>query len=432
MNLENTEKTKEPIDELEDALDGLVATGSVKDKVVTTKTAGMSDVNRKIRFAQNGNRSVSFAGRKPREYTREELSLGRQLLRARGESLPNDMEAAWQSQTLRLLTMTTQDAGAGAELVPTDEYGKLFEDARAPAKVGALFQPFVDMTTKKTDLASLGDPVLYKPSAEGVAVSVTDLLTAKVTLEAFTTRCQTDISDELDAGSVVNMLGAIRANFIRKIAETIDEVILNADKSTGKQNINYYAASGGSNIDTASRFLLGFDGLIHYCLEEVTGQTVDIGTLEITDFGTMLSKLGKYAVDPSRLAFIMDIWTYIKAVQLDGFQTVDKLGDKATLLTGQLGAVYGVPVIVTDQMAKANATGQVDQTPGNNTTGRIVLVHRDMWKVGNWIPLQVRSERSESKGLTSIVGNLRIGMNCFGDRSDAKYSHVVLGYNVTI
>jgi hypothetical protein len=203
---------------------------------------------------------------------------------------------------------------------------------------------------------------------------------------------------------------------------------LNGDSTTGNSNINSY----GAEIDSDSRFLIGFDGLIHYPLVEVTGQKSDLVALATNDFATLISALGKYGDHPDRCAFILDRWTKNKAIQLSDFKTKDKLGDQATLLTGQIGQIFGVPTILSSQIAKSDANGRIDgATPGNNTLGRLLLVNRDMWKLGVRRNIRIAVERSESKGYTSLVCTMHIAFQCFGNRSSSDYCHTALGYNIT-
>ncbi|MBN1367183.1 MAG: phage major capsid protein [Dehalococcoidales bacterium] len=396
---------------------------------------------RKMRFETN----VNDAGKATRnndrfikkhtldEYGLEELALCRMILASRGSEMPDTYEDKFQSlaDKARKYTMTTDGSGTGAELIDTVMWNQLFQDIQSKTLVAELFRPWRDMVSQSEELPSLGNVTFYKPAGEGQAVTATDPATAKRTITAYTLKAQVDISDEQDEDAIIALIPNIRSILIRNAKETIDEAILNADASTGKTNINYYDAAG-ADIATNSRFLLGFDGLIHYCLNEVTGQKSDMGTLEVADFATLIGLLGKYADVPERCAFIVDRWTKNKAIQLDDFRTVDKLGAQATLLTGQIGQVYGVPVILSDQVQKSNATGQVDQTSGNNTKGRIVLVNRDMWQFGIRRNVRVAVQRDEPKTLTSVVVSMRIGLQCFGDRSSANYCHTALGYNVTV
>lgn len=369
------------------------------------------------------------------EYGLEELALCRQILAARGSEMPDDYESKFQSlaDKVRKYTMTTGGTGTGAELIDTILYPRLFQDVISATLVAGLFEPWLDMPSQKVELSSLGDVTFYKPAGEGEAVTATDLATKKVTLTAYTVKGQVDISDEEDEDAIIAMIPQIRANLIRNAKEAIDEAILNADSSTGTQNINYYAASGGSDIATSSRFLLGFDGLIHYCLNEVTGQKKDLAGAPTTALlNTLITMLGKYGDNPKRLAFISDryVWSVLRGVS--EFLTVDKAGESATLKTGQIPTPFGIPLVVAPSILKANATGQVDQTGTNNTKGRIVLVNRDMWQFGIRRNIRVATQRDEAKTLTSIVVTMRIALQCYGDRSDAKYCHTVLGYNGTV
>jgi HK97 family phage major capsid protein len=395
---------------------------------------------RKMRFDDNHVGSViKFSDRFVKKHTLddyglEELTLCRMLLASRGSEMPDAFESKFQSLADKAVrrTLTTGGAGTGAELVDTILYPQLFQDVVSATLVAGLFEPWIPMSAGSVDLPSLGDVTFYKPAGEGEAVVATDLATAKRTLKAYTVKAQVDISDEEDEDAIIRMIPQIRMILVRNAKEAIDEAILNADASTGKQNINYYAATGGSDISAVSRFLLGFDGLIHYCLNEVTGQKTDLSALTIDDFATLISKLGKYADVPARCAFIIDRWVKNKAILLDEFLTVDKMGANATLLTGQIGEVFGIPTVLSGQIQKANATGQVDQTSGSNTLGRIVLVNRDMWVFGVRRNIRVAVQRDEAKTLTSIVVSMRIGLQCYGDRSSASYCHTALGYNVTV
>ena len=57
--------------------------------------------------------------------------------------------------------------------------------------------------------------------------------------------------------------------------------------------------------------------------------------------------------------YVCDINTFIRSLSVDNFRTLDKFGPQATVLTGQLGSVEGIPVIVSEQMALADADGKV-------------------------------------------------------------------------
>jgi HK97 family phage major capsid protein len=433
---------KDALDELSNTIEeinDMADTLGVKDDGVALRALEQkrAELNRdrKMRFEGDDKRVPTLWLKRSldRDFTVEELSLARMILQSRESSLPDVLEGCWQSlaDKVKKYTMTSTGAGTGAELVDTVLWSQLFNDIIASTEVANLFTPFIPMSSGKMELSELGDATFYKPSGEGQAVTASDLPTAKRDFTARLLKAQVDVSDEEDEDAIIAMIPEVRNRLVRNAREVIDEAILNADASTGKENINYYDPSGGT-IATDSRFLIGFDGLIHYCLNEVTGQASAEATLGSTSFTKAIEMLDKYGDVPGRLAFIIDRGVKNEALDVDEFLTMDKIGNLATLLTGQLGQAYGVPVIMSATIAKSNATGQVDQTPGNNTKGRLLLVNRDMWRIGMRRNVQVRTQRDEPKGLTSIVCTFRVALQCFGDRSSAGYTHTALLYNITV
>jgi HK97 family phage major capsid protein len=415
----------EPIEKLEEAVNECVD----PSKNIETHDR-MSGLNRKIRFPQTDGVILPRArALKPEDVDFWSLLLGKKLLEARGAVLPEDYERRLATLSQKF-TMTSTGTGTGEELVEVAQSVDLLRDIYLATNVMSAL-PAINMPSGKMKLSQItNDAVFYKPSAEATAVTATDLTTAERDFIAYTLKAQVDVSDELDEDSLVALLPQLRKILLLNCAQAIDEAILNADASTGTQNLNYYAASGGSNISTTSRFLLGFDGLIHLALNEASSMVVDVGTLDADDFVALLAKMEKYGTNPKSVLFIMDLWTYLKAIQITSVSTYDKMGAKATISTGELAQVWGIPIIVSEQIAKSNATGQVDQTSGNNTKGRIVAVNREMWRVGLARPILVRTERSESKTMTTLVASFRLALQCFGDRSSVK--HTALGYDVTI
>jgi hypothetical protein len=78
--------------------------------------------------------------------------------------------------------------------------------------------------------------------------------------------------------------------------------------------------------------------------------------------------MGKYAADPTQLVIVTDVGTYLSGfLGLTNVVTVDKFGPGAVVLTGQLAAYRGVPIIVSASAPKTEADGKVSTTAGNNT-----------------------------------------------------------------
>ena len=128
--------------------------------------------------------------------------------------------------------------------------------------------------------------------------------------------------------------------------------------------------------------------------------------------------------------FIVDVNTYLASLAIDEVETVDKLGPRASLLTGQLGVLYGHPVIVSEQMRLADTDGKVTDAGNVTDTGRILVVNRGQWRIGFRRELSIETERDIQKRQNVMVVSMRIALSeRSGSRSSA--THTALQYNVT-
>ena len=237
-------------------------------------------------------------------------------------------------------------------------------------------------------------------------------------------------SYDLDEDAVIAMMEELRRGLLRNAREVIDDVLLNAD-TTATDNINADEAAIATSDGGKGHWLLGFDGILHLPLVDNTSQANDhSGAVSDSMFNQVRAKLGKYGVRPSELVYICDVNTFIRALSIDSFRTLDKFGPQATVLTGQLGAVEGIPVIVSEQMKLADADGKV--TGGGNTanTGRLLIVNRSQWRVGFKRELAIETVRDAQKRQNIMVVSFRIGLQeRSGSRSSA--THTALQYNIT-
>jgi len=281
------------------------------------------------------------------------------------------------------------------------------------------------MPTNPSDIpANLSDPTVYKVS-ENAAPPSSDEGTQKMTLSAVKLAAKVNFTEELVEDSIIPILPEIRTSIARAMAQAVDAVLVNGDTTTGTANISYY----GSSITSTHRYLV-FDGLRHQGLVDNTAGKSDLGALTVADFATLMGQLGKYATRPSNCAFITDIYTYLKALSLDEFETVDKYGPSATIMNGELGKVYGIPVIITEELGKTDSNGYINATAASNTTGSIVLVHKPSWLIGFKRQMDIELDRDADKDAYNLYCRIRIAFIDFGTSSSA--THVAVGYNVTV
>ena len=333
----------------------------------------------------------------------------------------------WQANLKAALDSTT--AGTGDELVPTQVASALWMDVNLETMVSPLFSR-IEMPSDPFEIPlQMGDTNWY-PGTENLATTSTALTTAKQTLTSFELVGQVPWSLTLDEDAVIAMASEVRSGLVRNAAEVIDDLLLNGD-TTATDNINADGATISKTDAGKGHWLLGFDGLIHLPLIDNNSQANDHNAAVSDDmFNEIRSKLGKYGVRPSELAYITDVNTYIRSLSVSNFRTLDKLGPNATLLRGQLGAVEGIPVLVSEQMKLADTDGKVTDAGNATNTGRLLMVNRSQWRVGFRRELAIETDRDIQKRQNIMVVSLRIA---FAERTGTRTSatHAALQYNIT-
>ena len=326
--------------------------------------------------------------------------------------------------------LDSSTAGAGDELTFTGESSEMWRDVHLAASVSGLFRRIMMPTNPFLIPYDFGDVNWYRGTSN-LAVSSTNPATGRQTLTASELAAMIGWAYDLDEDAVLAVLPELRATLVRNTSEVLDDIVLNGDTSDDGTNINADGAGSGTMAGNAGQdHYLVFDGLLHIPLVDNTSQGNDHGAAVSDDmFNEARSKMAKYGVRPSECAFIMNVNTYIRAQSVDSFRTLDKLGPNATLLTGQLGMVEGIPVIVSEQMLLADTDGKVSSAGNGADTGRVLALNRNMYRLGFVRELLIESERDIQKRQTVLVASMRVAFE--GRTVNASDTAVALQYNIT-
>jgi HK97 family phage major capsid protein len=333
----------------------------------------------------------------------------------------------WQRNLKAALDSTT--ATTGDELVDTQQARELWEDVNLESAIGSLL-PAIQMPSNPFNIPLQMGDVNWYPGTENVATKSTGLSTARQALTAYELVAEVPWSYDLDEDAVIAMMEELRRSLLRNGAEVIDDVLLNAD-TTVTNNINADGATISASDAGKGHWLLGFDGILHLPLVDNTAQANNHAAAVSDDmFNKVRSKLGRYGVRPSDTVFVMDINTFIRSLSVANFRTLDKFGPQATVFTGQLGAVEGIPVIVSEQMKLADSDGKVTNAGNVTNTGRLLIFNRSQWRVGFKRDLTIETVRDAQKRQNIMVISFRIALQ---ERSGARSTatHSALQYNIT-
>ena len=374
---------------------------------------------RQVKDFQRDGYHKNWVGQKTTPF---DLWLSAKVLKGANGLFPARVSAPSDDLSKAVKALTSTGSGTGDELVPTEMAPALWEDFFLASRIVSSLIT-IPMPTNPFDVPlGLGD-VTWRKGTENTAVTASDPATAKSTLTATEQVAEVNWSYTLDEDAIVAMAPALRSRLAISGAEQIDAFALNADATD--------AATGNINLDDAdpdsdSFFLsAGQDGIRHVYIVDNTDMGTDAGGDALTDADITgeLSAMGKYAVDPSQLVMICDVSTYLKGfLGLTNVITVDKFGPGAVVLTGQLAAYRGIPIVTSASMSLTMADGKVSTTAGNNTLGQIAIVNRNSWYVGFRRELLMEMDRDIKKRQFIMVTSFREAVAAHGTRASITHT----------
>lgn len=322
-------------------------------------------------------------------------------------------------------------ASFGDEWVVTANSSDLWEKIRLGVQIVAKIPSVVVPQGAESVLIPLQStsPTFYKvaqasaqdsnPGPITRTVTTSKLGTDNQTLTVAKMGAATYYTGELVEDSIVPWVSELRNDMVTEGAEVLEHVVIDGDTETGATtNINDIAGTPGST----DVFLL-FNGFRKLALVTNTANSRDGGALAVEDFletVKLMGIAGKNAVQKDKVAFILDLWTHWKSLELAKIQSKDVFS-APTIEGANLTGIFGFDVFQSANMhranqdatygLKANTAGKVDlDTPANNTKGAILAVRWDQWRMGFKRLMTLETTRVPSADSTELVALMRVGL----------------------
>ena len=147
----------------------------------------------------------------------------------------------------------------------------------------------------------------------------------QVVLNAYRLVSSTFMDNDVDEQVLINLMPMLIESVARAHGRAVEDVILN----------------GNGTIS----------GLDNYAAAHST--TLSIGSATRLTSGVLLAAredMGKYGLNPADMAFVVSQNSYFDLLNDANFQTLDEVGsDLAARVVGTIGAVYGTPVVVSEE-----------------------------------------------------------------------------------
>jgi HK97 family phage major capsid protein len=337
----------------------------------------------------------------------------------RGKAMTERFHAKLITQGCKALTST--GAGSGDEFVPHDlsaELQRRFYLASELAQI--ILAREIQMPTDPFSLPlSTTRPTFYLNNTENSAQTASDPGTGKVTLTTARLAAKVLFSYEVDEDSIVAILPWIQEQLGLAAADAYENVLVNGDTAATHQD---------SDITAANDQAKAWNGLRKLALA-VAALKVDFSTggLNAANTRALIKALGKYAVDKRNLIWLCGIKGNTDLLGIAEVLTQDKFGPKATIATGQLANLYGIPIVTSARVREdLNASGVFDNT--TTTKGSLMLTNITGFLNGRRREFTLETDRDIDKMQTVVVASFRRAFQPV-ETPSASISTVAIGYN---
>lgn len=212
----------------------------------------------------------------------------------------------------------------------------------------------------------------------------------EITLNAYKVATNEYMAYEEEEDALLALAPIVRDAMIRRVARAVDRAMLRG------------AGSGSDPV----KGLVGYDAVSAVNLDISDAAKATVATMR-----ALRKDLGAWGLDPSELVYIVSTDVYYDLLDDEIFQTVDKVGTQATLLTGQVGSIANTPVLVSAEFEDkaAGAAGAICFAPGNFIAGNqrgLRIDTQDL--VETQRKVMVASLRT---GMTQVTTNLGAGVS---------------------
>ena len=305
-------------------------------------------------------------------------------------------------------------SGVGAEWIPDEMLPALERNLQAERRVAAAFDTMA-LPNKTTLLpylttgfrpyiksaATSDDPAQYSSSS-----MVTEQRT--ITATGFAVRAQ--VADDAEEDSIIAVLPTVRQELISALVDGEEDAIINGDTGTHQDDASGALANwdirsrwGSSGLGGSADHRRAWVGLRARAYD--VSSTEDRSTFNADTLLDDRSNLDSPHGVAGSLILITSPEAYFKhLLAIDQVQTMEKY-PQPTIVSGQLGQIYGMPIIISEFMGGDLASSGL--FTGSGATSGMLLVNRDRFKIGQLRGASLEVDKDITRGTHQMVATVR-------------------------
>jgi len=319
----------------------------------------------------------------------------------------------------------------GAEFIPDLLSPTLERELRDARRVEALFQT-VPMSGKELRIPFLSTELRpYKKVAitgdDPAQYTSSTIVTAQRSITATGLAVRAQLDEDTTEDSVIAGLPLHRSLLVEAIVDGVEDCIINGDSAASHQDTiaswNARSRWGSSGLGGAGDHRRCWLGLRAYAADN--SATVDgSGAETLAGILSDRSQLDSPHGTAGDLVMIVSPEYYLaKMLDFEEIQTIDKFGPSASVVSGSVSKIAGMPVILSEFVtADLHTSGLF--TGSLSKTGYL-LVNRNRWKMGVRRQALVEVDKDITRGVINCVSTVRKAFFSI----DSTKKNVVWSYN---
>lgn len=202
----------------------------------------------------------------------------------------------------------------------------------------------------------------------------------EMTFSTFKLAAKIFMTDETEEDAVLPLLPILRRHLIESHAKAIENAFMNGTGSGVPKGLLKFAADDSRAITTPAK----------------ANGSVKVTALEISK---LRRHLGRYGYNVNKLTLIVSLDAYYDLLEDPEWQDVNQVGEASVKLQGQVGRIYGMPVVISEYFP-AKAVG----------TEYAVIVYTDNFVVPRQRQLTVEKERQAGKQRDAYYATQRLNL----------------------
>jgi len=371
------------------------------------------------------------------------LYIGSRMLNAHGKQLADQTDArmrpcnmkAWrefkmaahaveQKLGLRFKALNTSD---NSDWTPAGFTGQLKELIEAQRRVTSVIEN-VSIPRSPFDWfveGTIGLPYMVGENTgdTGEKVPTRTPTTPKVQFDAKVLGVRVPISRNFDEDSVVAAEPYVMREVARSLVNGVETAVLNGDTAATHMDTVVTASNDCRKI---------FQGLRKLAKAPSTDTETDLSTFTDATLRGTVTKLGEYGVAVQDLIFLVSVKTYFKILadttNFANYQSMDKLGAMAINVTGEVGAIGGIPLVVSAYLPETCNNASVDA--GTGTDAICLVFNRRAYALATQGAAEMTTIYDAEALQYKVIGHTRIDFQPWF--AAATNTAVSVGWNISV